>query len=90
MIDVPIAGDPDPIAQADDAHLPQPRGGHARRDGRRDGLPGGSSPTGVMDGTATFRLRASGRPTPESPTDTEALHAALRVVREHTDDAPLG
>jgi len=38
--------------------------------------------------TATFRLRV-GTTHAGEPTDTEALHAALRVVREHTDDAPL-
>jgi len=42
----------------------------------------------VTDGTATFRLRV-GTTHAGEPTDTEALHAALRVVREHTDDAPL-
>ena len=81
LIDVPIAGDPDLIAQADDAHLldhaadtlVETVGETAAR---------WFEPDDVDDGTATFRLRV-GTSHADDPTDTEALHAALRVVREH-------
>jgi len=87
LIDVPIAGDPDLIAQADDVHLLN----HAEDtlvETVGETAAGWFEPDGVTDGTATFRLRV-GTTHAGEPTDTEALHAALRVVREHTDDAPL-
>lgn len=87
LIDVPIAGDLDLIAQADDDHL---------LDHARDTLVEtvGETPArwfesdGVTDGTATFRLRV-GTVHRDEPTGTEALHAALRVVHEHAADAAL-
>jgi|AntDeeMinimDraft_5_1070356.scaffolds.fasta_scaffold30311_2 hypothetical protein len=87
LIDVPIAGDPDLIAQADDAHLLN----HAEdtlAETVGETAAGWFEPDGVTDGTATFRLRV-GTTHAGEPTDTEAIHAALRVVREHTVDVPL-
>lgn len=87
LIDVPIAGDPDLIAQADDDHLLD----HAEDtlvETVGETAAGWFEPDGVADGTATFRLRV-GTVHGGEPADTEALHAALRVVREHTTDAPL-
>jgi hypothetical protein len=87
LIDVPIPGDPDLIAQADDDHLL----GHAQ-DALVETV--GETPArwfepdSVEDATATFRLRVGTSHTGE-PTDTEALHAALRVVRGHAGDTPL-
>ncbi|ELZ39348.1 hypothetical protein C471_08520, partial [Halorubrum saccharovorum DSM 1137] len=87
LIDVPISGDPDLIAQADTDHL---------LDHAQDTLVEtvGETPAewfepdGVTDETATFRLRV-GTSHAGEPTDPEALHAALRVVREHAGDTPL-
>ncbi|WP_123619574.1 hypothetical protein [Halorubrum sp. CSM-61] len=87
LIDVPIAGDPDLIAQADDTHLLD----HAADtlvETAGETAAGWFEPDGVTDGTATFRLRI-GTSHAGEPTDTEAIHAALRVLREHTADAPL-
>jgi len=87
LIDVPIAGDPDLIAQADDVHLLN----HAEDtlvETVGETAAGWFEPDGVTDGTATFRLRV-GTTHAGEPTDTEAIHAALRVVREHTVDVPL-
>jgi len=56
LIDVPIAGDPDLIAQADDAHLLN----HAEDtlvETVGETAAGWFEPDGVTDGTATFRLR---------------------------------
>lgn len=87
LIDVSIPGDPDLIAQADADHL---------LDHAQDTLvetvgemaAGWFEADGVTDGTATFRLRV-GTSHAGEPTDTEAIHAALRVVREHAGDTPL-
>ena len=87
LIDVPIAGDPDLIAQADDAHLLD----HAADtlvETVGETAAQWFEPDDVADGTSTFRLRV-GTVHGGEPADTEALHAALRVVREHTTDAPL-
>ena len=87
LIDVPIAGDPDLIAQADDAHLLD----HAADtlvETVGETAAGWFEPDGVADATATFRLRVGTMHAGE-PTDTEALHAALRVVREHAGGSAL-
>jgi hypothetical protein len=86
LIDVSIPGDPDLIAQVDDDHLL----GHAQ-DALAETVGETAArwfePDSVDDATATFRLRV-GTSHAGEPADTEALHAALRVLREHTDDAP--
>jgi len=87
VVDVSIDGDPDLIAQADSEHLLD----HARE--TLVEMVGETparwfEPDGVTDGTATFRLRV-GTTHDGEPTDTEALHAALRVVREHAPSTRL-
>lgn len=87
LLDVPIPGDPELIAQADDDHLLD----HAQDtlvETVGETAARWFEPDRVEDVTATFRLRVGTSHT-DKPADTEALHAALRVVREHTDDTPL-
>jgi len=64
---------------------PQPRGGHARRDGRETAA-GWFEPDGVTDGTATFRLRVGttrpeSRPTLRRCTPHCALFASTLTTR---------